>query len=307
MASADATATRGRSRRGGDRKWWSPSSFEPAPLYRPWWAGDLDDRVRAAADGARAWRPATATSRRREIEVPIDTLRHVLDVLGPPPEPDAPPPVYLLREGQDPWRQTVPRRPSCALDAAASAAAAGRAAGPAAARPALPRAAGSRGPLIVAPRTAHRAGRPPGVGARGAAVRGASGRELGHRRPRRPRARCPRHGRSGVRPALAAPRAGAASRPCSRARTTRRRGGRGTRSTSPSSSCRRSRRWTPPSAPSSRARAEGRALTDLPLIDRDAVLRREGGGAADRLPPRRSAARRRQVRGLHGDRAAAWR
>src|SRR4029079_10705041 len=46
----------------------------------------------------------------REIEVPVDTLRHVLDVLGPPPPPDAPPPVYVLREGQEPWHHDLDRR-----------------------------------------------------------------------------------------------------------------------------------------------------------------------------------------------------
>ena len=45
----------------------------------------------------------------REIEVPLDTLRHVLDVLGPPPAPDAPPPVYVLREGQEPWHHDLDR------------------------------------------------------------------------------------------------------------------------------------------------------------------------------------------------------
>src|SRR4051794_31327461 len=72
-------------------------------------AGDLDERVRAeaAARGvATGYRDIAGT----DIEVPIDTLRHVLDVLGPPPEPGAPPPVYLLREGQDPWRHPFPRQ-----------------------------------------------------------------------------------------------------------------------------------------------------------------------------------------------------
>ena len=176
---------RGRSRRGGDRKWWSPSSFEPAPLYRPWAPETLI--TRSCGGRGRGVATSTATSRAARSIVPIDTLRHVLDVLGPPPEPDAPPPVYVLREGQDPWRHDLPPWRRRAAGRRRRVRAAGRAAWLAAAWPARARAAGSRG--AADRRAAHGApaGRAAGVGARGAAVRAAVGRVVGHRRPRRPR------------------------------------------------------------------------------------------------------------------------
>ncbi len=117
-------------------------------------AGDLDNDVRAAARD----RGVTTSYRDiagREIIVPIDTLRHVLDVLGPPPEPDAPPPVYVLREGQDPWRHDLPPGAVVRLDGG------GECALPAELPGSLPHGRhvlelpDREVPLIVAPRTAH--------------------------------------------------------------------------------------------------------------------------------------------------------
>lgn len=119
-------------------------------------SGDLDDDLRAAARSR-----GVATSyddiAGREITVPIETLRHVLDVLGPPPDPVAPPPVYVLREGQQPWWHDLPQDAVVRLDG-------GGACGLPAALPGpLPHGRhvlelpGREVPLIVAPRTAHTA------------------------------------------------------------------------------------------------------------------------------------------------------
>lgn len=75
----------------------------------------LDDEVREAARSR-----GVATSYHdiagHEIVVPIDTLRHVLEVLGPAPPPDAPPPVYLFREGQEAWPHGLPAGAPVHLD-----------------------------------------------------------------------------------------------------------------------------------------------------------------------------------------------
>ncbi len=117
-------------------------------------AGDLDHAVRAAARDrgvATAYHDVSGT----EITVPIDTLRHVLDVLGPPPEAAAPPPVYVLREGQDPWWHDLPPNAIVRLDGG------GECALPAELPGSLPHGRhvlelpDREVPLIVAPRTAH--------------------------------------------------------------------------------------------------------------------------------------------------------
>ena len=117
-------------------------------------AGDLDNDIREAARGR-----GVATSYHdvsgAEIVVPIDTLRHVLDVLGPPPEPTAPPPVYVLREGQDPWWHDLPPGAVVRLDGG------GECALPAELPGSLPHGRhvvelpDREVPLIVAPRAAH--------------------------------------------------------------------------------------------------------------------------------------------------------
>jgi 4-alpha-glucanotransferase len=117
-------------------------------------ARDLDNDVTEAARSrgvATAYRDIAG----REITVPIDTLRHVLDVLGPPPDPDAPPPVYVLREGQDAWWHDLPSSAVVRLDGG------GETAVPAELPGSLPHGRhvlelpDREVPLIVAPRTAH--------------------------------------------------------------------------------------------------------------------------------------------------------
>ena len=239
-------------------------------------AGDLDNDLRVRRRRDRGVATRTATSRAARSMVPIETLRHVLDVLGPPPEPDAPPPVYVLREGQDPWRHDLPRGAVVRLDGRRRMRAAGGAAGPAAARPARARAARPRG--AADRRAAHRApsGRPAGVGARGAAVRAAVGRAAGA------------SATSATSPRLPAVDGASRASCCSR-RCTRRRS---TPPVQPSPYYASSRRARNPlhiavedgaggggagrrraRRVRTRSRTEGRALSELPLIDRDAVLR----------------------------------
>jgi 4-alpha-glucanotransferase len=116
-------------------------------------ARNLDHEVRAAAR-ERGVATHYFDVGGREIEVPVDTLRHVLDVLGPPPAPDAPP-VYVLREGQEPWRHDLPEDAVVHLDQG------GTRALPAELPGSLPigrhvlELAGRTVPLLVAPRTAH--------------------------------------------------------------------------------------------------------------------------------------------------------
>ena len=117
-------------------------------------AGDLDRDLRAAA-GERGVATHYFDVAGREIEVPIDTLRHVLDVLGPPPAADAPPPVYVLREGQEPWRHDLPAGAVVHLAGGGTCPLPAELPGPLAHGRHVLELPGREVPLVVAPRTAQ--------------------------------------------------------------------------------------------------------------------------------------------------------
>ena len=219
----------------------------------------------------------------------------MLDVLGPPPEPDAPPPVYVLREGQDPWRHDLPAGAVVRLDGGGECALPAELPGPLPHGRHVLELPDREVPLIVAPRTAH----PPadrrewGLAVQLYALRSAASWGIGDL--------------GDLAAAAGARRASRAS--CCCRRCTRRRSRRPVQPSPYYASSRRARNplhiavgAVPEVAAldgAERAAFEalaeqGRALSELPLIDRDAVLRVEGGGAADRVhgPAPRSGARR---------------
>ncbi len=171
-------------------------------------AGDLDRELRAAAR-ERGVATHYFDVAGREIEVPVDTLRHVLDVLGPPPAPDAPAAGLRAAGGSGAVAPRAAAGPSSTSPAAAPASCPSSCRGRCRTAGTCSSCASGRCRCW-----SHRGrrSRPPTAASGGLqcscyALRSAAA--VGDRRPRRPRAAAGRDGMAGLRPAVAAARPGA--------------------------------------------------------------------------------------------------